>query len=171
MGKAFWSVLESLIRMASKVDVMLLEDVANLGLSGELTEVKRGYARNCLLPKGLAVMADASTLRAYAKRKAKLEAAFAQRKAEAEEIRERLQSNFDNSRTIVIQSRAGDSGKLFGSISKDQLAQAISDQFSIDILKTQIISKDSIRNLGEYEIKVQLLSGMEALVKVRIEAS
>ncbi len=156
--------------MASKVEVILLEDVKNVGKSGELAEVKRGYARNWLLPQGFASIVDASTLKAYAKRKSKIEADGQKRRDLAEQTKADLQDKLETSRTVIIKARAGETGKLFGSITKEILAEKISEQFDITIAKTQILTKDAIRNLGEYEIKISLLSDVDATVKVKVEA-
>jgi len=157
--------------MAAKLEVILLEDVKNLGRSGELAEVRPGFARNWLFPQGLATIADASTLAAYVKRKAKIEELGAKRREAAEAARAALQDKLETSRSVIIKSRAGESGKLFGSITKEELAQEISKQFDLEITKTQIATKEAIRNLGEYEIKLNLLSEVEATVKVKVEAA
>ena len=155
----------------AKIDVILLEDVRNLGRSGELTEVKLGFARNWLFPQELAVVADYGTLAAYKRRRSKIEANSAQKKSEAESIRAKLQDNLENNKSVIIQAKAGESGKLFGSITKETLADEISRQFDVSINKTQVATKEPIRNLGEYEIKLNILSEVEATVKVRIEAA
>ncbi len=155
----------------AKVEVILLEDVKNLGSSGELAEVKMGYARNWLLPQGLASILDASTLKAYARRKAKIEELGAKRREEAESNKATLQDKFETNRSVIIQSRAGESGKLFGSITKEQLAEEISKQFDINVTKSQILTKEPIRNIGEHQVKISLLSGMDANVRVKVEAA
>ncbi len=155
----------------AKVDVLLLEDVRNLGRSGELAEVRLGYARNWLLPQELAVIADYGVLEAYKRRRSKIEANSAKKRADAESIRAKLQDNLDNNKSVMLKAKAGESGKLFGSISKETLAEEISRQFDVVITKAQIATKELIRNLGEYEIKLTILPEVEATVKVRVEAN
>ncbi len=157
--------------MASKIDVILLDDVKHLGQSGELAEVKLGYARNWLLPQGLVAIADASAMTGYAKRKAKLESTAKQRRDDAEKIKLDLQDKLDAGKSVLIKSRAGESGKLFGSITKETLAEEISRQFDHKISKSQISVKEPIRNVGDFEITVNLSSGIESIVRVRVEAA
>lgn len=131
--------------------IILRDTVENLGKRGDVVDVADGYARNYLLPKSLAMPATRGALRqAEATRKAREEA---ERKAR-EEL-ERLKGLLTGTR-VVIAARAGDEGKLFGSIQNGDVAEAIKRFIGVDVDRKKISIDDPIRSIGLHEVTINL---------------
>ena len=134
------------------MEVILKADIPNLGYKNDLITVKNGYARNYLIPKGLAVIATESNKKVLAedkKQKAHKEEKILK---EAEELGKAL-----GALQIKIAAKAGTSGKIFGSVNDVQIANAIKEQHSFDIdRKDIIVDGESIKELGEYIAKIKL---------------
>ena len=131
--------------------VILLQDVKGKGKKGELKEVSDGYARNFLLPKKLAIEATAdnvNTLRLKEKARAKQ---MAEEKAQAEAIAEQLKSI-----VVKISAKAGAGGKLFGSITSKEIADALQKQCGIAIEKNKIVQDNPIKGYGSFSVKCKL---------------
>ena len=127
--------------------------------------MKPGYGRNYLVPYGLAVPATKDNIEAFEARRAELEAQAAERKAEAEARAEQL-----NDIELSLVSKAGDEGKLFGSIGSRDLADAISSA-GIDIAKSEVrMPNGPIRQTGEYDITLHLHAEVDAVVRVVVVA-
>ena len=141
--------------------VLLKADVKGQGKKGEIKEVSDGYARNFLLPKGLAVIADAKTLNEVKNKqeaeKHKLEAA----KENARKLGERLSGV-----TIKIAATAGPDGKLYGSITPANIAEELKNKESLDIDKRKIILEDNIKSFGTYTVDVKIYPEITAQVTV-----
>ncbi len=144
--------------------IILLEDVPKLGKRGDVVGVKDGYARNYLIPKGLAVKAtegEISKLREEILRRKERE----ERKKKALlEIREAI-----DGKEVILKAKAGSKGKLFGSITSNALADAISSSLGVDIDKKSVELDSPIKEIGEYVVKVKLGMGIEAEVRVKVE--
>lgn len=144
--------------------VVLLEDVPKLGKRGDVVSVKDGYARNFLIPKGLAVEAtegEINRLKEEALRKKEKE----ERKRKALlDIREAI-----NGKEIILKAKAGSKGKLFGSITASEVAEAIKSSLGVDIDKKLIELASPIKEVGEHKVKIKLGLGVDAEVKVKIE--
>ncbi|MCD6364190.1 MAG: 50S ribosomal protein L9 [Synergistetes bacterium] len=144
--------------------VILLEDIPKLGKRGDVVNVKDGYARNYLIPKGLAVKAtegEISKLREEVLRRKEKE----ERKKKALlEIKEAI-----DGKEVLLRAKAGSKGKLFGSITSGALADAIANSLNVEIDKKSIDLESPIKEVGEYPVKVKLGMGIEAEVKVKIE--
>mgnify|MGYP000956443862 CR=1 FL=1 len=143
--------------------VILLEDVKNLGEKNSIKEVKDGYARNYLLPKGLAVEATKSNI------------SMINSKKEAEKIKkdkelENAQTLVDklNNAAVEIKAKAGENGKLFGSITTMDIAETLKKDLGIEIDKKKISMPEAIKNLGNYEVEIKLYPGISSIVKVNI---
>ncbi len=149
--------------MASAVEVILIED-SQAGKAGELRKVRLGYARNFLLPRGLAVVADSYQMAAYAERKAELERRAEEKRQNAEAHRARL----GDSPSISVHVTAGVSGKLFGAITKERVADEVFKEFQIEIDKSDVQIKSPIKTVGEYTVTLNLGSGIstELILKV-----
>ncbi len=143
--------------------VILKQDVKNLGEKNSVVEVKDGYARNYLLPKGLAVEANEANLNIV---KNKKEAEKVRKDKELDNAKD-LAAKLDDT-VITIKTKAGESGKLFGSITSMDIAENIKQNVGIDIDKKKINMPEAIKNLGEYEVEVRLYTGVNALVKVNV---
>ncbi|MBW8191695.1 50S ribosomal protein L9 [Neiella marina] len=148
------------------MQVILLDKIANLGGLGDEVTVKAGYARNYLLPQGKAVVANKENVAAFETRRAELEAKLADELAAAEARGAKLAEL----EAVVITSKAGDEGKLFGSIGTRDLADAITAA-GVEVVKSEVrLPLGTLRNIGEYDIDVQVHSDVTTAVKVVIEA-
>jgi large subunit ribosomal protein L9 len=144
--------------------VILKEDVHGLGKAGQIINVKDGYARNFLFPKGLALVADEKNMRLLEYQKKKFEEQAKKKRQDAESIAERLTGI-----QITIKSKAGEDQKLFGSITSKDIAEALQKEgFSIE--RKQIMISEPIKRLGEYEVEVKLHSNINAKLKINVVA-
>ena len=142
--------------------VILKQDIKGKGKKGQMIEVAEGYARNFLLPKGLAVLATAdamNTMRLQEKAKAK---ADAEAKAAATEIAEKLKGL-----QVKVASKGGEGGKLFGSVTTKEISDAIKEQYGFDIAKTKLVS-EPIKAFGTYDVKCKLGYEISAPLTVKI---
>ena len=131
--------------------VILKADVRGKGKKGQMIEVAEGYARNFLLPKGLAVLATAdamNTMRLQEKaRKAELE----RQKAEAQAAAEQLKGA-----VVKLTAKAGANGKLFGAVTAKEISDALMSQHGIELGKQKIVMEEPIKSFGTYELKAKL---------------
>jgi large subunit ribosomal protein L9 len=147
------------------MEVILLEKVANLGTLGDKVNVKSGYGRNFLLPYGKAVPATEANLNAFEERRAELEKAAAEKLAVAQARAEKLESA-----SFTISSKAGDEGKLFGSIGVRDVADTITAA-GTDVEKSEVLLPEGpLRAVGEYEIELKLHSDVYVTVKLAVVA-
>lgn len=147
------------------MEVILLDNIGKLGGLGDKVTVKPGYGRNFLVPYGHAVPATKENIAAFEAQRAELEAQAAERKAEADARAEQL-----NDIELSLVSKAGDEGKLFGSIGPRDLADAISSA-GIDVSKSEVrMPLGPIRQTGEYDIALQLHAEVTATVRVVVMA-
>ncbi|AQU83077.1 MULTISPECIES: 50S ribosomal protein L9 [unclassified Halomonas] len=147
------------------MEVILLDKIGKLGGLGDKVTVKPGYGRNYLVPYGFAVPATKENVEAFNVQRAELEAQAAERKAEAEARAEQL-----NDIELSLVSKAGDEGKLFGSIGPRDLADAISSA-GIDVAKSEVrMPQGPIRQTGEYDIALHLHAEVDAVVRVVVVA-
>ncbi len=131
--------------------IILKQDIRGKGKKGQMIEAAEGYARNYLIPRGLAVEATAdavNTMNLQAKAKAK---ADAEAKAEALAIAEKLKSC-----QVKIAAKGGEGGKLFGAITGKEIAAALAEQFSLTIDGKKLVLEQPIKSFGSYEIKAKL---------------
>lgn len=147
------------------MEVILLEKVANLGSLGDKVNVKAGYGRNFLVPYGKAVPATDDNLKAFEARRAELEKAAADKLTSAQARAEAL-----NGASFTISSKAGDEGKLFGSIGVRDIADAVSTS-GTEVEKSEVRLPDGpLRAVGEYDIELQLHSDVSAEIKLTVVA-
>ncbi|HCR97908.1 MULTISPECIES: 50S ribosomal protein L9 [Halomonas] len=147
------------------MEVILLDNIGKLGGLGDKVTVKPGYGRNYLVPYGLAVPATKENVDAFQAQRAELEAQAAERKAEAQARAEQL-----NDIELSLVSKAGDEGKLFGSIGPRDLADAISSA-GIEVAKSEVrMPQGPIRQTGEYDIDLHLHAEVDAVVRVVVVA-
>ena len=143
--------------------VILLEDVKSLGKKGAIVNVSDGYARNMLLPKGLAKEATEGNIRSLEKQKAIAAEKLEEQKAAAKEMAAKLEKI-----TLKIESKGGDSGKLFGSITSKDIAEALEKQEGMKIDKKKIEMKTPIKQAGETEVTLKLFTEISAQLKVSV---
>ena len=133
------------------MQVILLDKIAHLGKVGDQVNVKSGYARNFLIPQGKAVMATAANIEHFEARRAELEEKAAQALAAAVDRAARLEALG----SVTIASKAGDEGRLFGSIGTRDIADAITAQ-GVEVAKSEVrLPNGLIRTLGEHEVTFQ----------------
>jgi len=148
------------------MDIILLEKVGNLGNIGDKVNVKPGYGRNYLVPQGKAVFATASNLADFEARRSELEAAASTSLADATARATKLETLG----SVTITSIAGDEGKLFGSIGTKDIADAIIAA-GVKIEKSEVKLPDgSIREIGEFDISIQVHADVTQVVKLVVAA-
>ena len=140
--------------------VVLLADVKGSGKKGELVNVSDGYARNFLFPKKLAKEANAQALN-------ELNNAEESKAFKIKQETEAAQASADkiNGKSVSILAKAGQGGKLFGSVTAKEIAEAIKKQYGVDVDKRKIDTKGDMKAFGTYECEVKLYSGITATVK------
>lgn len=147
------------------MEVILLEKVANLGNLGDKVTIKAGYGRNFLVPQGKAVPATADKIKEFEARRAELEKAAAEKLAAANARATALENV-----TVVITHKAGEEGKLFGSVGTQNIADAITEAGS-KVEKHEVRMPDGvIRHLGTYDIDINLHSDVVKTMSIEIAA-
>jgi large subunit ribosomal protein L9 len=146
------------------MEVILLEKIKHLGNMGDRVVVKSGYGRNYLIPQGKANQATQENLVEFEQRRAELEQAQKDALTDAQERAAQLQEII-----VEIAGKVGLEGKLFGSVTVADIAQAINDG-GIKISKQQIRLSDPIRQVGEYDVEVHLHPDVDAFVTVQVVA-
>lgn len=149
------------------MQIILLDKVANLGSLGDQVEVKSGYARNFLFPQGKAVPATAANISKFEERRAELEAKLAADLAAAQQRAEQVNAL----EAVVITSKAGDEGKLFGSIGTRDIADAVTAA-GVAVKKSEVLLPNgTLREVGEYSVELHLHSDVFATVTVQVVAA
>ena len=143
--------------------VILLEDVAKVGKKGEVVEAKSGHARNFLIPNKLAVEATKGNLKKLEEEKANQKEEAAYQLSQAEAIKREI-----DGKIIEIHSKAGDGGKLFGTITNKEVSEAIKESFHLEVDKRKISLEDKIKTLGTYPASIKLHPEVKAEIKVKI---
>lgn len=144
--------------------VIFTQDVKGSGKKGELKEVSDGYARNMLLKKGLAVEATPENINHLKGQQASAQHKVDVEKAAAQENKSKL-----DGKTVVIKAKAGTGGRLFGSVTAAQVAQAVAEQFGCKIDKKKITLKTEIKAFGNFSAEIRLYSGISAAVTVDVQ--
>ena len=143
--------------------VILLQDVRGKGKKGQMLEVSDGYARNYLLPRKMAVEATADNVNTMKMNdKAKAEQ-MAREKAQAQEIAEKLKDI-----TVEIKAKSGNGGRLFGSITSQEIADALKKQANISIDKKKIVQDEPIKSFGDFSLKAKLGYEITATISVHV---
>jgi len=147
------------------MEVILLDNIGKLGDLGDKVTVKPGYGRNYLVPYGLAVPATTDNVEAFETQRAELEAQAAERKAQAETRAAQLAEI-----ELSLVAKAGEEGKLFGSIGPRDLAEAMA-QAGIEVAKSEVrMPEGPLRQTGEYDIALQLHAEVTSSVRVVVVA-
>lgn len=146
------------------MEVILLEDVKNVGKKGEIIKVSDGYARNFILKKNLGVEKTDKTMHDLKLQKA----AEARKQQEILEEAQNLAKQIEAG-SIVLKMKAGESGRTFGSISTKEIANALKEQLKIEIDKKKLQLAEPIRNFGTYHVPVRLHPKVTAEVTVKVD--
>lgn len=144
--------------------VILKAEVPRLGRTGDIKDVADGYARNYLLPKGLAIEATGGELKHLAQERQAEKTKKDRAHQDAEELATRL-----GAVTLVFRLKAGEHGKTFGSVTAKEVAEALKKEAKAEIDKTKIVLREPLRSLGVHKVEVRLLADVRADVTVAIE--
>ena len=144
--------------------VVLLQDVKNLGKKDQLVNVSDGYARNYLLPRKLALEATSGKLKELQEKKVSQIKKKDNEKQEAKDLAVKI-----GKLVINFHVKAGENGKLFGSITSKDVADAIKSQHKIEIDKKKVVLHDAIKALGTYEVEIKIYPEVSALINVKVE--
>jgi large subunit ribosomal protein L9 len=143
--------------------VLLKQDVAKIGKKGQILDVKEGYARNFLIPGGLAVEASGGAMKQIEEEKRASDRHKAKEKEEAQDLAKKIEAV-----SILLKHKAGEEGRLFGSITSAEVAEALKQKnFNVD--KKKIVLEEPIRLVGDYEVKIKLHPEVAAHLNVRVE--
>ncbi|MBR1989150.1 MAG: 50S ribosomal protein L9 [Firmicutes bacterium] len=145
--------------------VILKKDVKGTGKAGDVVKVSDGYARNMLIPKGAAIEATEGNVRSLEKQKQLAAEKKAEEKAAAQALAEKL-----NAVGVTIKTKAGEGGRIFGSITSKDIADALKDQHKLTVDKKKIQLDNPIKSTGEMSVNVKLYSEVSAQLKVTIVA-
>ena len=143
--------------------VIFNTDVKGQGKKGEMKEVSIGYARNYLIPRGLASEATTDNINALKLKEKAKAAQMAREKAEAEENAKKLDGI-----QVIIRAKAGSSGKLFGAVTSQEISDALKGQFGIEIEKNKIVQAEPIKTFGSYQVKAKLGYEVSGTVNVLV---
>ena len=147
-----------------KIQVILKEDVPNLGRSGELVSVKPGYGRNYLIPQGLALAATRKNVAQMDHQRKQIEGQAAKVRKDAEGIAANL-----NGASVVIERQVGEEGKLFGSVTARDIEEALGAK-GLKVDRRKIILGEVIRALGDFNVEIKVARDVTAHVKVPVAA-
>ena len=152
-------------REVSDMEVVLLERIPRLGQMGDVVDVRPGYARNFLLPRGKALRANKANMERFEQERAEIEARDLARKAEAESVREKL-----DDATVVLIRQAADTGNLYGSVSSRDIAVGL-DETGVRIERQQLVLERAIKVIGLHEVRIALHPEVEAVITVNVARS
>ena len=144
--------------------VILLQDVKGKGKKGQMLEVSDGYARNFMLPRKLAIEATADAINTMRMNDKAAAEKAAKERAEALEISKQLRNM-----TVIVKAKGGGAGKLFGSVTNQEIADALAGQSGIKLDKRKIVVSDPIKNVGTYTVNCKLGYEITAPLTVKIE--
>ncbi|MBF7081394.1 50S ribosomal protein L9 [Desulfallas sp. Bu1-1] len=147
------------------MQVILLEDVKKLGRKGDVVKVAEGYARNFLIPKGLAVEATKGKMKDLEHQQKIMN----EQKKKIEEQARVLGRQMDGLK-VTIQTRVGDAGKLFGAINNKDIAEALQKNHGLSVDKKKIVLKNPIKSLGEYPVTIKLHPAVQVQITVEVVA-
>ena len=143
--------------------VILNRDVKGTGKAGDVVKVSDGYARNMLLPKGYATEATQGNIRSLEKQKELLAQKKAEEKAAAQELGAELEKI-----KVVIKTKSGEGGRLFGSITSKDIADAVKEQSALVVDKKKIQLKNPIKNIGSFDVTVKLYPEVSCKLSVQV---
>ena len=146
------------------MEVILKQDVKGTGKAGQVVKVSDGYARNKLIPGGLAVEATPANKKAIEREKAKAKEKYEAEKAAAVDLSKQLADKI-----IVVKTKVGENGRLFGAITSKEIASAITEQTGIEVDRRKIILDKPIKETGVETIGIKLFPDVDTKVVVKIE--
>ncbi len=144
--------------------LILQKDVKSVGKAGEVVEVSDGYARNYLLPKGLALQADSASMNQLNQKMEKKKRDEEKKLQAARELAAKLED-----KGIQVSMKAGQNGKAFGSVSGREIAQAALEQYGLELDRKKILLSEPIKGFGEFEVPIRLHPEVLAQLKVLVK--
>lgn len=144
--------------------VILIKDVKGSGKAGDVLNVADGYARNYLLARGFAIEATAKNVNDLAGKKAAEQHRLDVAKSEAEATAKNI-----NGKTLVVKAKAGQNGKLFGSVTSSTVSELLKAQFGADIDKKKIVLGSDIKAYGDYSAEIKMTQGVSAKISIKVE--
>lgn len=145
--------------------VILTQDIKSVGKKGQIIDASDGYARNYLLPKKMAVIADATNLNELKTKQDANKYKHDMTMANAKELSEKMK-NFE----LVFKIKAGENGKIFGSITSKDIATELAKKYFVEVDKKKVCLDDAIKTLGVYNIEIKLFEGITGVLKVNVIA-
>lgn len=145
--------------------IILKEDVAKLGLEGDLVTVSDGYARNYLLPRGLAVEATGGNLKAWQEEQKVKEERHDREEDEARALAQKIQD-----KKVKLTVKVGDGERLFGSVTTKDIAMAVNKQLKVKLDRKKIELGEPLKTIGTHSVKVKLFPKVEAQIQVELTA-
>ncbi|MCB6993521.1 50S ribosomal protein L9 [bacterium 210820-DFI.6.37] len=143
--------------------VILQKDVKGTGKAGDVVKVSDGYARNMLIPKGMAKEATEGNIKNLEKQKEIAAEKRAEQKAAAQATAEKIQAL-----SVTIETKGGEGGRLFGSITSKDIAEALADQHKIKVDKKKIVLDSPIKHTGDFTVPIKLFPEVAADLKVKV---
>jgi large subunit ribosomal protein L9 len=147
------------------MELILLQDVVNVGKEGDVVKVRDGHGRNFLMPQNLAVLATPDALKTNKARAAKRQAAEEKIKKEMEALGQKIGAS-----SLVIKADVGEEGKLFGSVTTTEIAKEIKAQLGIDVDRRKVHMDNPIKVAGEHKIKIKLYPEIHPVLTVTVKA-
>lgn len=144
------------------MEIILRQDVDELGVEGDIINVANGYARNYLIPKGVALEASPQNIKVLESQRKKIEIRKLKAKEDADELKEKVEGM-----VISFSHKAGEEGKLYGSVTSMDIASHLETQ-GIVIDRRRILLEKAIKSLGEFEVQVKIYPGVIAALKVEV---
>lgn len=145
--------------------VILKKDVSKVGHAGDILDVSDGYGRNFLVARGMAELATDGRVRERDEKNKNQKVKDDKRLAAAEDTKKKI-----GGKVVTLKVSTGESGKLFGSVTAAQVADAVSAQYSADVDKKNIKIDDAIKQTGSYKVRVRLYTGVEAELTLKVES-
>ncbi len=146
--------------------VILKEDVKALGKKGKVCEVSDGYARNFLIPRGLAVEATQGNVQDLAHKQKQEEQRKQKEKEAALDLAARIEAM-----TVVLKVKVGEKGRLFGSVTNKEIAEVLEKEYNLKLDKRKFELKETIKSIGEHTITVKLHPEVNGTLKIRVEGT
>jgi large subunit ribosomal protein L9 len=146
-----------------KIKVILREDVERLGKEGEIKEVSLGYFRNFLFPNKLAIEATPANLKELEKKKEILKKKEEKKKEYYKELKEKLSKI-----TLTVSKKVGEEGKIFGSLTKEEIQSLLKEKYGIEVEKRKIEIPQNVRSIGTHKVNIKLSSEIEAELEINI---
>jgi large subunit ribosomal protein L9 len=144
------------------MQVILKKDIPKLGKAGDIVKVKDGFARNYLLPKGLAILANQKNLKALEKERRIILAKAERERKKIQSLAEKLQGQ-----TLTLYRRVVEEGRLYGSVSAIDIVKALEER-GIEIDKNQVLLEEPIKSIGVYEVKIKVGADLSVPIKVEV---